>query len=249
MENLRLLSEIGLSKPEIRVYAGLLEIGESQTGKICTHTKTPSSKIYAILESLIDKGLVSFTIKNNTRRYIASSAEAIKNLFAQKKKELDEKESKINDIISTLKKTAKQESSTKYRYFEGILGIKSIYQEILVHMKQNPKNVLKIHSADVEMTNRLLGFYSEFHQKRIEQKVQYRLFLGVDAEVDKEKRKKELTQIKQKRITNKIGWGVYGDYFFLNYNGGKEPYGILITDPLVAHTFELLFDELWNSVE
>jgi HTH-type transcriptional regulator, sugar sensing transcriptional regulator len=244
-----ILEEIGLSKPEIRVYTSLLEIGGSQTGKLSTQSKVPSSKIYAVLESLIDKGLVSYTLKNNTKVYSAASVDAMRNIFEQKKNELDEKESKLNQLIISLKKTAKHESISHYKYFEGILGIKSMYQEILEHMQDNQTLTLKIHSADVVMTNRLLGFYTEFHKQRIQLGVNYKLILGKDVQVNIAKRVRELTQIKQKTITNKVGWGVFGKYFFLNYNGGKEPYGILVTDPLVAHTFELLFDELWDKVK
>ena len=71
------LEEIGLTKSEIKVYLALLELGSSQTGKIVQKSKAASSKIYEILEKLIQKGLVSYIIKSGIKHFEAAPPERI----------------------------------------------------------------------------------------------------------------------------------------------------------------------------
>ena len=65
--NESLLEKIGLTKSEIKVYLALLELGCSATGKIVEKSKASSSKIYEILDRLMQKGLVSFIIKSGIK--------------------------------------------------------------------------------------------------------------------------------------------------------------------------------------
>ena len=56
---MEILQELGLTQREIRVYLALLELGSTTTGSIIKRSEVPNSKIYEILESLQNKGLVS----------------------------------------------------------------------------------------------------------------------------------------------------------------------------------------------
>ena len=56
--NTEILQEIGLTKSEINVYLALLELGSSSTGKIVDKSKAASSKIYEILDRLMQKRIV-----------------------------------------------------------------------------------------------------------------------------------------------------------------------------------------------
>lgn len=248
METEDLLKELGLSKTEQRTYLGLIKIGESKTGELCSETQIPSSKIYSVLDSLIKKGLVTFSTKNNIKFFYATSPDSLKLLFDKKRQELDDKQDSVLKLIKTLKSVSKNESqATKYKYYEGIQGIKSLYLEIIGEMDKNKDNVLKIHSANREMTERLLGFYEKFHLKRLKKKVKYRLILPEDLRKNAEKRKRQLSEVRIKKINSEVSWGVFGNLFFLNYNGGKNPYGIIVNDALTARTFETVFDEIWTN--
>ena len=49
-----ILEKIGLKKSEIKVYLTLLELGSTKTGELTTKSKVSRSKIYEILEKLIE---------------------------------------------------------------------------------------------------------------------------------------------------------------------------------------------------
>ena len=81
INNLEALKSAGLNDREALTYLDLQQNGESQTGKICKRTRIPSSQIYMILESLLEKGLVNFKIVNNIKVYRASDPDTLSNLF------------------------------------------------------------------------------------------------------------------------------------------------------------------------
>ena len=63
------LEKIGLSKSESQIYLRLLEIGSCKAGRLAKETKYNRTTIYKVLESLIQKGLVSYVLKEN-RKYL-----------------------------------------------------------------------------------------------------------------------------------------------------------------------------------
>ena len=65
----QVLQEIGLTQNEIKVYLTLLELGESKTGEILKKSRLNSGRIYEILNSLQEKGLVSFILKSGVKYF------------------------------------------------------------------------------------------------------------------------------------------------------------------------------------
>ena len=92
----QILSKIGLTKQESKVYLSLLELQEAQTGKLCKFTKIASSNIYKILESLMEKGLTHYRLQNNIKVFMPAPPESLNELFLQKQKKLDEERKEVN---------------------------------------------------------------------------------------------------------------------------------------------------------
>ena len=67
------LINIGLSNNEVDIYLSLLESGQSLVGEITKKTKINRTHIYDRLQKLINKGLVSYIIKNNRKYFYAGN--------------------------------------------------------------------------------------------------------------------------------------------------------------------------------
>ena len=63
------LEDIGLTQGEIKVYLALLEIGPSTAGSILEKAGIQNSVFHFCVNSLIEKGLVSYVKKNKFRVY------------------------------------------------------------------------------------------------------------------------------------------------------------------------------------
>ena len=75
--DIKLLLEAGLTEGEVKVYLALLEIGETTTGPLIKKAKVSASKCYDILERLIQKGLVSSSVKANMKYFSAADPKRI----------------------------------------------------------------------------------------------------------------------------------------------------------------------------
>ena len=67
--NTEILRKIGLTEGEIRVYEALAYLGQSSTGPIMDKSGISSTKVYLILERLIQRGLVCFIVENNVKKF------------------------------------------------------------------------------------------------------------------------------------------------------------------------------------
>lgn len=72
-----LLNRIGLTDAEAKVYLTLLKNGSASGYEASKFSAVPRSKIYNVLESLVMKGFILYSEKDNTNRYVAVPVEEI----------------------------------------------------------------------------------------------------------------------------------------------------------------------------
>ncbi len=119
------LKKLGYEEQEIKTYLALLDFGELTATKIAEKTALGRVHTYQITNKLIEKGLVSYVIKNNIRYFSAADPETIL-------QDLKEKEEGFKKILPELK--ARQKiipSETKVEVFRGLEGINTILKMIL----------------------------------------------------------------------------------------------------------------------
>jgi sugar-specific transcriptional regulator TrmB len=244
---LEALKSAGLSDKEASTYLDLQQYGESQTGRICERTGIPSSYIYTILNSLVEKGLVNYKIVNNVKVFRAANPESLANLFEEKEEKIRNEKKELLQFISKLKITPSQtERLSDFKYFYGMRGIKSLYTEIINSWKKGDEYYIA--SAPLESFNKLEGFFLDVvHKKRIRDKVN--LFMLVNKKAKKWgeiRNRMPYTSVKYLDIDTSTEYGVLNDLFFL-VSYGKEPYGLLIKDKNFSGTYKIFFNLLWKT--
>ena len=85
-----LLRKIGLTGGEIKVYKALLKLKKTSAGPLVKASKISGSKVYVILDKLLEKGLATFIIENNVKHFSPSNPKNILEYIDKQKKELDE---------------------------------------------------------------------------------------------------------------------------------------------------------------
>ncbi len=133
------LRKIGLTDYETKVYLSLLEIGEGTSGDIIKKAKLKTGKIYEILESLKDKGLISEVKKNNIRHYSATEPKRIYDYLNIKKKELEKTEKDISIIMPLLLEKTKSvnKKTMKIEVYTGFEGFKTAFSKEINKYSKN----------------------------------------------------------------------------------------------------------------
>ncbi len=125
MDLQKLLEGLGLEEKEAKVYLALLSAGEVTATKISQKTNLDRTLMYQLTGKLMEKGLVSFIIKNNVKYFSAANP---KKLLS----DLKEKETKLKKALPELISSTKtKEQETKVEIYKGKEGLKTILKEII----------------------------------------------------------------------------------------------------------------------
>lgn len=125
---LQSLKEIGFSEGQIAVYSAVLELSNSTLNKIHEKTGIDRRNIYDILNNLIERGLISYSVENGKKVYQCTNPRNILDEVKRRKTILKEIEEELPNIKSLF-----EESKPEIRaeIFRGNESIKSLLSEIL----------------------------------------------------------------------------------------------------------------------
>ncbi len=135
--DVQLFKDIGLTPGEIKVYFTLLEKGSMATGEISKHSGVHTSKVYPILDRLIQKGIVSYVTKENVRYYQASDPQHFLQYVHEKKLNLEEQEERLQKVLPELMQRQKMFGKRQEALiYEGMKGMTTIFKIMLDEWKR-----------------------------------------------------------------------------------------------------------------
>ena len=241
--NEEILSDLGLTSGEIKVYLSLLEIGSSNAGPVIEKSKLQHSVVHRALNSLINKGLISYVLEGKRKIYQASDPE---NFYSF----IEDKKEKFSEILPELKKkqlySKTKENVTVYR---GIKGIKEVYNIMI-----NSKGKEYLTFGGGPPTEKLMGltWWLNLHNKRIVNKLHSRQVFDYSVKNigGKDIEKKKLTHIKylSKEFAQFQETVIVGDYVAIAVFT-ENPYAFLIKDKYVAEGSKKHFEVLWKQAK
>jgi len=122
--------DLGLTNGEARVYVALVKVGLSTVGPIVKESGVAYSKIYQILDRLLQKGLVSYILQEKTRYYQATEPHRIVDWITEQQRLLKEKETIAQNIIKEVKTLTKLEKN-EAEIYTGFNGLTAAYSNLL----------------------------------------------------------------------------------------------------------------------
>ena len=126
------LEQLGLSKNEALVYASLVShspAGASYLSKKCALAR---SSVYTALSSLVSKGLVGTSYKNEIKQFIAEDLDAVREMLEKEKAETEKRLQLFEKEQSTLKLLkADWLKIPNIVIFEGQEGLKKTYMSMM----------------------------------------------------------------------------------------------------------------------
>ena len=125
-ENLqKILEGIGFDDKEATVYLACLELDDGSNTQISNRTRLNRITNYEILKRLEKRGIVRIFLKKKKKHFVAVDPRII---VKQVKEKLALAEAAVPEFLAGANKIAKK---PKIYFFEGIGGIKSIYDDSL----------------------------------------------------------------------------------------------------------------------
>lgn len=238
------LSNLGLTKKEIKIYKVVLNRGITTPTMISNLSGIDRSMCYKYLNNLKEKGLINETRLNKQKAFFAEPLNNVlrilnekhDNLLLQKKIA----QNAINNII--IDKSVKS-FKPEIQYFDGFEGIKKMYLETLKGSKY-----IKIFFG--------WDFYTKELKKFIENEyIPARVKSGIHCEViaiDSTIEDRDIEELRFRKKINldlapKVEINIYNDKvnFISILNGNYS--GLMIRNKEIANSLEEIFDILWNK--
>jgi sugar-specific transcriptional regulator TrmB len=130
------LKQIGLGHNESKIYLTLIKLGPSMAGRIAKEGNIDRSACYDSLKALVKKGLVSYAIEANRKKFAPANPNRLKEY-------LREKESLVEEILPNLKDMFKmKEEKSQVSMYKGLKGLKTVFDDILQEAKNSENLVI-----------------------------------------------------------------------------------------------------------
>lgn len=231
--NAKPLEEIGMTPKEVEAYIALVSLKSASISEIMSRAKISRKSIYEVLEKLLDKGLVSYTVRDGKKHFNAAHPERLIEV-------LKEKEEGVRAILpDLLEKYKEDKEETKVEVFLGTDGIKTVSNNILRVCKP-----MYSVSGNAEMYDYLKYYTPQFIMQRAELGIKRKAVYNESAR--KKNLDPPLTEIRYvpEEYGSPIQFTVYGEHVnLLIYS--EVPVAIHIQNKDIAKSFMNYFMLMW----
>ena len=242
--DIEILEDLGLKQAEIKTYLTLLELGQSSAGLIMEKSNLQNSTLHRSLNSLIEKGLISFIMTGKRKIYNATNPENFYDF-------IDDKKKRFTQILPELKEKQQNNLKTDQNatVFKGRRGITEVYNTLI---NSGGKEYLTFGGG--EQCLNLMGdkWWEIMHRKRLGRKLPARQVwdITVSKFLQHDFMKTPLTKIKflSADFSDFQETVIAGDYVAITIFT-DNPYSVLIKDKIVAQGYKKHFELLWNSAK
>lgn len=241
-EKLKLL---GLTENEIKVYLFVLENNKSTGTEIRRKTGIANSRVYAALDNLLQKGIITYEKRQKGKLYSALEPNVIKEV-------MKERMQKIEEVIPFLKAIqSKEKTETETAVFEGFQGFKSALYKLVEACPERETIDIIGFSNQAYKNEKLAALLRDVNKVSKKKKHRFRMILDNKQNRFFEQRKREsLGQIKfmEKGFRSPAAIDIFRDYVFILL-WEETPYAFVIKNKNIADGFRIYFGFLWKMAK
>jgi sugar-specific transcriptional regulator TrmB len=234
MEIQKILQNLGLEEKEAKVYLALLKLGGATATKIAEKTNLDRTLIYQLANKLIEKGLVSYIIKNNVKYFSAANP-------AKLTQDLKEKEKQLQKALPELINLTKiEEQETKVEIYRGKEGLRTIIKDI-IRVKKDVIAFGEEGRADQVLPIDIHQYLKQLEKNKIHEKVLAREDLKGKILMSKNSEFRYLPKIYLSPVTTVVYGNKVASFIW------TPPYHVILTNNNeVADSFRSYFKALWK---
>ncbi len=246
MDIIKTIENAGLSKVESQIYVAALELGESLPKNLAEKAAIKRPTLYGILPKLLEKGLLTETVKGKRKYIVAEDMQAYVN---QKKYELDEIQKLVPQLQSILGTAT---SKPKILVYEGVEGIKKIYYDHLLQ-KQPINELVGIENIHPELQKYIQNYYIP---ERVKRKIPLRMLVGGVTSSEGFNVKSNSLELREVKVIDDsdfqvpLGLDIYGNNLSITlHRKNSAMIGIIIRSKEISTAMVSIFNLLWLTAK
>lgn len=239
------LEDMGLSHEEAKVYLALLELGSSYASMIAKKAGVNRVACYHTLDNLIKKGFITSFQKNKIKWFTVENPQILVN---KQKEKLNRAEQLLPELLSITNALAYK---PKIHYYEGLEGIKNIFEDTLTAKGEllgytNLSDLPKVLPEE---------FIKEYAARKVKKRLKTRMlsptsenaleYLNHYYPKDFDRNLVEILFVNRKEFMFEYEINIYGNKVAIISLNPDELIGLIIESPVYAKTQKAIFNLAW----
>ena len=229
---------IGFTDSEAKVYLALLRYNELKISGLVKETNLMTSTIYLALIRLLNKGLITYTLKNNVKYYRGND---IKILF----KLIEDKKNDLKKVLNEIKKEKKEEDYVEI--YKGNVGLRQLTEDVLKRLNKGDE-YLFISVSKKELGKGNMIAFRSFILKKDKKGIKTKGLITKELKQKMDKLKTGIKSFKIKVVDLNLPNGVViykNTVALMNLDDEQEV--ILIRSKKIYKKYKSFFESLWNK--
>jgi sugar-specific transcriptional regulator TrmB len=252
-----LLTQLGLSDKEAKVYLSALELEHTTVAWISKKAGLNRTTTYDILKYLQEKGLVNFYMKNKTKYFICSDPETLKDRLEEKINHQKAMLNKLENILPDLKSIySAKKIKPKIQFFDSPESLQEMYFK-MYGKGEGIEDCLEFAAWGEEYET----YPKEMREKALEHRKKYNIFIrqiAIENEYTKPwaSKKYQEHRFKEIRLIKKTGFNfganieLYNNKMVITVFGKKTGLtGFYIESLELYKMIRLMFEYMWNGAD
>lgn len=238
------LLKLGIEDKKAEIYLSCLEKGGATAYSIAKKVGLKRPTAYDILYSLQKEGLVYIAIKDKKKLFYPADPEVLMRKIKEKEKDLSIAMPMLQNLYNSPK------AKPNIMYFEGIEGIKQMYEDGLKILKKGDE-ILSYGGEDMV---KYLPKYSEYYvDERVRKGISVRGIYKQASEYENYV-KKSKEQLREIRLIDERLFDVQNEVLIYKNkvaitSFGKEMFGMIIESREIYNCQKAMFELAWRGAE
>ncbi|MEK7063336.1 MAG: helix-turn-helix domain-containing protein [Patescibacteria group bacterium] len=241
------LTSFGLSKNEAGVYMAILEIGRGTVAQISRRAGINRTTGYDILDRLSSDGLVRISGKEPKQEYVAESPERLHQLLSNKMRALEESMQKAKTFVPQLTSIHKVESRPTVKFYEGIEGLKEVYEDTLTSTEE-----IVAYARYEEMHAALGSYFPSYYERRAKKGIVARGIVA-DTPMTRERMTHNKDEARIAAVVPQDKFDITPDIEIYDNKvmiaSWKDKLGIIIESAEIAQAMKQIFALAWEEAK
>lgn len=247
-----LLKQLEFSDKEAQVYLALMELGSVKVAEIAKKTGLNRTSVYDLLESLLQKGLISKYKKGPATYFNALDPKHLLSYLDREKEEkakrIEKQKQKVSELLPQLISLQNiYTSKPKVQFFEGEKGMREAYEDTLT-----AKGRILAYANVETMHEGLPNFFPEYYKRRAENKIFIRAIiprnkLSIERTAVNQQEMRDTRFLPDERMTFSPEVNIYNNKILIA--SWKEKIAIIIESKELADLQKLTFNLLWDTLQ
>jgi len=239
------LMNLGLTSKEAAIYLALLKLGEGSAYEVSKTSGLKRPTAYVILDELVERRIIRKILHPKAVHYAANDPVE---LFVSTRHKVEQAEQALPELRALAQTEAK---TVKAEYYEGISGIREMYEKLLRNGKT--KDYIGFFAHERDTSQELTDYWTELNSEFVKRKISRRGITSKDPSIDQyityQAVPKDLIQLKAlplKMYDSNISIEVYDQSTQILSH--RHMQGIVIQNPDIANVVRQIFEIVWKTV-